>query len=217
MEVEAKLLARSPSVLDAIAKRKRLGPYRLAPLSDEQLETLYLDTPRRDLLRHGIALRIRRVGEACELTLKLPGKIAGAVHSRPESTVPLRGMPAFPFRPSGTGLARQVRRWTKGTALAPFLVTRIHRRALAVRRGEGAAPAAELDLDRVELALPGGGEGSGQGRGSFFEVEIELRRGTEKDLARIVAVLRKRYALRTSKKSKLERGLRWAGIAIRSR
>ncbi|MGH7898293.1 MAG: inorganic triphosphatase [Candidatus Binatia bacterium] len=215
MEVEAKLLAGSRSVLDAIARRRRLGSYRLAPSSNQRLETFYLDTSRRDLLRRGIAVRVRRVGEACELTAKLPGEVDGDVHRRPESTVRLERMPPFPFQPSGSALARRIRGFSGQRALSPFLVTRIHRRALSVHPGRRKAPIAEIDLDAVELALPKGTKRGRKRRGRFFEVEVELKGGSEEDLGRIVEALRERHRLRASKQSKLERGLRWAGLAPR--
>ena len=62
MEVEAKLEATQPSVLHAIARRKRLGPYELRSVGTRDLETVYLDTARANLLRRGIALRLRREG-----------------------------------------------------------------------------------------------------------------------------------------------------------
>jgi len=212
MEVEAKLLAPSRAVLAAIARRRRLGPYRLTPVGEQKLETVYIDTRRHDLLRRRIALRVRRSGEACELTLKLPGEVAGAVHRRPESTVRLRRMPVFPFRPTGSVLARRVLGWTRGRALEPLVATRVSRRILLVRRAARGARLAEIDLDSVELALP---RGEKRGPARYFEVEIELRRGSEQDLEGLVRALRRRYPLKTSNQSKFERALRWAGLRPR--
>ncbi len=202
MEVEAKLLAPSRAALAAIARRKRLGRYRLTPIGERRLETIYLDTRRRDLQRRRIALRVRRGGGRFELTLKLPGEVARAVHRREEVTVRLRRMPTFPFRPSGSALARRVLGWTRGRPLEALVVTRVARRVLLVRRAPRGAPLAEIDLDAVELALPDGT------RRRYFEVEIELLGGSENDLEVLVEALRERYALKTSKRSKLERALR---------
>jgi hypothetical protein len=66
MEVEAKLTADRPSILDAIARRRRLGSYELRAVGAQALETVYLDAERRDLLRRrradSQATRRRRVG-----------------------------------------------------------------------------------------------------------------------------------------------------------
>ena len=91
--------------------------------------------------------------------------------------------------------------------------TRIHRRAVLVRRGTATAPIAEIDFDRVEFFHPGERVPARASR--FYEVEVELLRGDDADLQRLVAALRRRYPLRPSRLSKLERALRWAGIAAR--
>ncbi len=212
VEVGAEFPAASLAVLAAIARRRRLGPFRLTPLGTQALETIYLDTRRRDLLRRRIALRIRRIGRAYEFTLKLPGKVAGAIHRRPETTVRLRRMPVFPFRPGGDTVGRRVRRWALGRPLEPLVATRVERRVVLVRRGGRGAPIAEIDLDSVELRLPRGVKEGNRAPSRYFEVEVELRSGTEKELERIVAELRRRYPLKTSKRSKFERALRWAGL-----
>jgi inorganic triphosphatase YgiF len=89
--------------------------------------------------------------------------------------------------------------------------TRIRRRALLVRRHGGAPPIAEIDLDSVEFFHPGEVVAAG---GRFHEVEVELLGGDESDLERLVRCLRRRYELRPSRLSKLERALQWAGIPV---
>ena len=209
MEVEAKLEATQPSVLDAIARRKRLGPYEVRSVGMRDLETVYLDTARANLLRRGIALRLRRAKGTIELTLKLPGEVSRGVHRRPETTWRLRRMPALPYRPRGP-LARQLRRWTAGRPLLPTVGTRVRRHALLVRHPGGSSPVAELDIDRVEFFRPGEPDASSRADARFYEVEVELLGGDEGDLRTLVRALRERYPLRGTRKSKLERALRWA-------
>ena len=212
MEVEAKLETSRPSVFDAIARRKRLGPYELRPVAARRLETVYLDTARRDLVRNGIALRIRRRADGVEVTLKRAGKVARGVHHRPESTWQLRKVPAIPFRPRQRQLREGLRRWTKNAELWPLVGTRIRRRVLVVRRPGSGAPVAEIDLDRVEFFVPGRDDGGHKGARDFYEIEVELLGGDMNDLDRLVRALRRLYLLKPSKISKLERALRWAGI-----
>jgi inorganic triphosphatase YgiF len=215
MEVEAKLAADRSAILAAIARRKRLGPYELRAVGERALETVYLDTGKRDLLRRGIGLRLRKTSHGAELTLKLPGAVASAVHRRPESTWHLRRMPTLPLRLRPREFRDRLCRWTGNRELVPLIGTRIRRRALLVRRRAGAAPIAEIDLDRVEFFHPGQAVAAG---GRFYEVEVELLGGDDSDLERLVQALRRRYALRPSRLSKLERALRWAGIpTLRSR
>jgi triphosphatase len=213
MEVEAKLAA-DRWIVAAIARRKRLDRYELRPVGAQALETVYLDTGRRDLLRRGIALRLRKTSGGPELTLKLPGAVASAIHRRPEWTWRLRRMPTLPLLLRPRKLRDWLTRWTGNRELVPLVGTRIRRRALLVRRRAGAPPIAEIDLDCVEFFHPGTAAAGGR----FYEVEVELLGGDDSDLERLVQALRRRYALRPSRLSKLERAIRWAGIpAPRSR
>jgi len=209
MEVEAKLETTQPAVLDAIARRKRLGPYELRSVGTRELETVYLDTAGGSLLRRGIALRLRRAKQSVELTLKQPGEVSGGVHRRPETTWHLARMPSLPFRPAGR-VGRALRRWTAGGALFPRVGTRMRRHALVVRHPDGGAPVAEIDLDRVEFFRPGETGATRNASARFYEVEVELLGGDAGDLRALVRTLRERYKLRASRKSKLERALRWA-------
>jgi inorganic triphosphatase YgiF len=211
MEVEAKLAVDRPATLSAIARRRRLGPYELRAVAARDLETVYLDTRGKDLLRRGAALRLRQTAAGVELTLKLPGAVESGVHRRPESTWRMRRMPILPLRLRSRRLRRPLLRWTNDRDLVPLIGTRIRRRAVLVRRSLGAVPIAEIDLDRVEFFHPG--EGASVRTGRFYEVEVELLGGDDKDLQRLVEALRRRYPLRPSRLSKLERALRWAGIA----
>ena len=214
MEIEAKLLAPSAQVLDRIALRRRLGPYRIEPAFEQRLETVYVDTSRRDLGRAALALRIRKIGRAVEVTLKESGAVRGEVHRRPERTVLLSRVPRFPFLPPRGEIRSRVLAPRRGRALMPLLITRIHRRALLGRRPGARGPIAEIDLDRGDFEIPSGRRRryASAPRRRLYEVEIELKRGTEGELAEIVRALRRDYALKRSLLSKLERGLRWSGL-----
>lgn len=214
MEIEAKFLARREAVLDEIAAQRRLGPYELEPIATKLLETIYVDTARRDLSRAGLALRIRRAGSRLEATIKGRGHVSNEVHRRPELTVKLSKAPRFPIHSLPDALRDHVLPASHGRPLVPLLLTRISRRALLVRRRGAFHPLAEIDLDRVDLDLPPNRTRKVKSSGRrFFEVEVELKEGEEHDLARIVAELRARHELRPSRFSKLERGLRWAKIS----
>jgi inorganic triphosphatase YgiF len=125
-------------------------------------------------------------------------------------------MPTLPLRRvAPRELRDRLSRWVGNRDLVPLIGTRIRRRALLVRRHGGAPPIAEIDLDSVELFHPGEAVAAG---GRFYEVEVELLGGDESDLERLVRSLRRRYALRPSRLSRLERALHWGGIpAPRSR
>src|SRR5882724_8265926 len=210
MEVEAKLATRTRRTLAAIARLRKLGRYRLTPVGVRDLETTYLDTSRKDLLRQRIALRLRRFERGVELTLKRSGKSARGIHRRPETTWKLRKMPRLPLV-LRRGELRELERFTAGRPIVPLVGTRIRRRANLVRRHGGAAPSAEIACDEVRFFDPTGGRRA-SARSADYEVEVELLGGEEKDLRAIVRGLRARYPLRASSGSKLERALRWAGV-----
>ena len=216
MEVEAKLATRRRATLEAIGARRVLGDYRLRPVASRDLETIYLDTPRKDLLRAGIALRLRRARGGVELTLKRSGKTEGVVHSRPETTWSLRRMPRLPLALRRRELRRELAGVTGGRPLIPLVGTRIRRRAILVVRRGGSAPVAEIACDEVTYFLPAQREVR-PSRGDDYEVEVELLGGEIKDLRAIVRALRARYALVPSSASKLARALAWAGVRIPSR
>ena len=211
MEVEAKLATRRRATLDAIGARRVLGDYRLRAVAARDLETIYLDTPRKDLLRASIALRLRRTRGGVELTLKRSGTTDGVVHSRPETTWSLRRMPRLPLALKSRELRRELAGVTGGRPLVPLVGTRIRRRAILVVRRGGSAPVAEIACDEVKYFQPGRREAPAS-RGDDYEVEVELLGGEKKDLRAIVRALRTRYALVPSSASKLERALEWAGI-----
>lgn len=211
MEVEAKLRAPRAPILDAIAARRRLAGYALRPIGERQLQTVYLDTRRRDLLRAGVAFRIRQAPDAVELTIKLPGDVAGVVHRRPELTWRQRRMPELPFLPRRRELRARLAPWTADRPLLPLVGTRIRRRALVAVRPGGGAPIAELDLDEVQFFAPGASVESRTSRRSY-EVEVELLGGDEQDLERMVRALWRDYDLRPVRGSKFAQALRWAGV-----
>ena len=205
-EVEAKLLAPEESVLRAIARLRRLGPYRFGKRRAAHLHSVYLDTPEMSLSRNGVALRVRRRGRQWEATAKWSGRVVGAVHDRPELNVPLPSSPRMPFSLPEGPLQVQLVALVAGRPLRPILVTEIERREIDVfdstRPGEE-RPAAELAIDRVEIRDPEGNVAEDR----YFEVEIEVKGGDPPEAAEIADLLRQRFPLSPSTESKFSRGL----------
>lgn len=203
-EVEVKLEATSPDVLLAIAAVGTLGDYRLRRRRVQSLQTTYLDTPALCLARAGVAVRVRRAGRRWEATAKWPGRVDGALHTRPELTVPLPGPPAAPFVPPAGPLADALQPYLLGRPLQPVLVTTVERRLLDVLPGAGAAPAlAEVALDTVQLRRPDGAPAAPE----YWEVEIEQRAGAPADCLAVGRALRRRFHLLPSAATKFARGL----------
>lgn len=204
-ELEAKLLAEEAD-LRALARRRRLGPYRLLRRAAVRLHSLYLDTADLQLVRHRVALRVRQCAGEWEATAKWAGQRRGAVHERPELTVSLTPPPEIPFVLPAGPLRRRLQPLVGRQPLAPMLITDIRRRRLhllAADAAAGAPPLAELALDRVHLRIPGDPCRTAR----YCEIEIERLHGTRRDIVRVARLLRQAYGLAPSRDSKFARGL----------
>jgi inorganic triphosphatase YgiF len=205
LEVEAKLLVTRERDLRAIARLESIGPYRLCGRDAVRLHSAYIDTADLALARRSVALRLRRHGRHWELTAKWGGRVAGLVHERPELTVALPQAPRLPFH-LPVPLHPILDRIVAGRALAPILITRIHRRridVLPLTGRRGSKPLAELALDRVRLYRPSHRTAAE----AYWEIEIERLHGTRRDVIRIAELLQQRFALSRSSQSKFARGL----------
>jgi triphosphatase len=204
-EIEIKLAASTPEVLRRIAQLRSLGAYRLAPQRTAHLRTTYLDTPDRALTRAGMALRLRRSGRRWEASIKWSGHVQGALHARPELTVPLSTPPGSPFQPPDA-LRAPLASVVLGRPLAPILVSDVRRTLRNLQKSAApptSAPLAEVALDSVCLRTPDGAPLVPP----YHEIEIEQRSATTKELKSFSRLLRDRFGLVPSADSKLARGL----------
>jgi len=125
-------------------------------------------------------------------------------------------MPSLPLRRLPRAIHARIGRWTGRRPLVPLVGTRIHRTVLLVHRRWERRAIAEIDLDRVvffQTAAHGAVERRSR---PSYELEVELRGGSEDELARLVRALQDRYDLRAAPRSKLARALRWASRAGRA-
>ena len=205
-EVEAKFLVSSEAILRNVASITHLGIFNLKKRRGARLRTTYLDTDQLSLAHHRVALRVRCARRAWELTAKWSGKSQGAIHSRPEMTIPLSGEPKFPLMLPEGEIQQQVFALVAGRALHPIMMSDVFRSIVDVEKEESDGPRviAEIALDRVRICDPGG---AGLER-RYFEVEIEQRDGSLAELRSIVRLLEKEFPLKTSKDSKFSAGLK---------
>lgn len=223
LEVEIKLLPRRLADLDALARRKRFGAFGLRARGVAKLHSVYLDTRERSLLQHRVALRLRERRGRWEVTAKWVGRVRGALHERPELTLPLRGRPARRFRLPTGPLRDRLDALVGDRVLEPILVTEIERRLFdVVPVGRGASsrpsPLAELALDHVRLCVPGA---RGAVLDEYAEVEIELRAGARADLRALGRRFVQEWGMTPAVGSKFSRGMallrgsRSVGVAAR--
>jgi triphosphatase len=198
MEREAKYRATKrirPTEIEALD----LAPYSLGERQTADLRDTILDTADRRLSQARYGLRVRHDGEQLLLTLKSPGTVSGAVHSRPEIEEPITGRVRDDRTQWPDSIAAPVAELIGDAELAPLIEVRNRRRTWYVTRD--GVNLAEIALDRGTI--------SADGRSMpFHEIEIELKgEGSDSDLSAIEARLTAGLPLAPETRSKMQRGL----------
>ncbi len=186
--VQAARLGRLPLVRNSTAGR----PVR------RKLHSVYYDTPERDLLRSGAALRLRRDGPRWVQTLKSGGGVEAGLHRRNEieSRVPAQLLDYRALAESGHGevFADPARR----ARLVPVFVTDFVRTIRHVEPTPGT---------RIEIAFDQGSITSGDATAPISELELELKSGLAEGILDFAAALvQQAPALRLEARTKAERG-----------
>lgn len=183
---EALRLGRSP-VLRGVRSSRRL------------LHSVYFDTPDFSLMRQGVALRLRKVGRRWLQTVKAESRQVGALSTRPEWEMPVRG-----GRLDIASLPEAARAFFPPdivAALQPCFSTRFERTTWEIAQ----------DGDCLELALDRGEVRAGRKALPILEVELELRAGRTEFLFDIAEQMLASVVLRLEPRSKAERGYQLAG------
>jgi len=191
MEIELKL-ALPPRHATRIRRHPLL--LEIKP-SKRTLHSIYFDTPGFDLMRRGIALRLRRIGYHWVQTLKAEARAVGAMSSRPEWEMAVAGgaSPDFAVLPQA---AQDLLEGIDLSQITPAFVTEFQRTTWHIVRGE----------DQAELALDIGEIQAGDAKQAISEVEIELKAGAPDFLFDLATGLLDQTALYIEPRSKAERG-----------
>ncbi len=161
------------------------------------LHSVYYDTPRFDLRRRGVALRLRRDGRRWVQTVKGGGSVAGGLHQRVEiesdvarQAIDWASLGRGPY--AGLFASRRLRR-----QLRPVFATRFVR----VERRVQLRPGLVIDaaLDRGEIT--GGGR-----REPICELELELCAGPAAALYELALRFARSAPLTLENRSKADRG-----------
>lgn len=200
MEIELKL-ALDPGSAAGLPRHPALAATKAVR---RRLRSVYLDTPNWDLMRHGVALRLRRAGRRWLQTLKAESASVGALTRRPEWEVELpRGhhdLGRFP--PEAQALLAALSR--EGVALdlvGPAFVTDFQRTAWLLEHG-GATMEVALDVGEIR---------AGSRSQPLCEVEIELKAGAREALFDLALELLARVPMAVEPRSKAVRGYALAG------
>jgi inorganic triphosphatase YgiF len=204
-EVEGKLVVPTERGRRILGRLEKVGARPLRPAGVHRLHSIYVDTADFALARRGIALRLRRDAGRWEATAKWSGRVDGAVHQRPELTVPLEKRPELPFTLPDGPLRAHLTVHVMDRPLNPILVTDVHRRLSDVlpAGATDARPIAEMALDRVTLRAPQ----DGRALASYCELEIEGRAATPAEVSEITEQLRREHGLAHSELTKFGSGM----------
>lgn len=199
MEAELKLRV-DPGQLAGIRKLAALREHAAGKPSEQARRDVYFDTKEFWLWKHGLALRVRGVGEHFVQTLKDAGSTLSGLKRRGELEQEISG-PA----PDFSLLRRQARKLAPGLAkklshafeLHEVFDNRVQRTTWALAWPDGA---------RVECALDTGAIDHGADREPIGELELEMKEG---DPARLYDLAREVHAacpVHIEMRSKAERG-----------
>jgi triphosphatase len=176
-----------------LRKLKAARTLRGKSSKEEDLVSVYFDTPKHKLARNDVTLRVRRHGDKFLQTIKSGGsdgsfrrgewehEIKGAVPNLREA----HGTPLAPL------LTKKLKR-----RLKPVFETRIHRTSIPVRKNRS----------QIEVALDRGQIRSGRRSTPIGELELELKRGEVSEVFKLARQLTKLVPATLLLKSKSEQG-----------
>lgn len=170
-EIELKLsLPDGGNALRPSALRRLIGATKAAQAQD--LETTYFDTPDGWLKRHGMALRVRRIGNRRIQTLKVPGEAADGLQSFIEFEATIRTSRPHIEAISDAKLRRRFEKERIFDKIRALFTTRFERSAWLIKRGGSEI---EVAFDRGEISARAA-------RLSIGEIELELKSGEPAEL-----------------------------------
>ena len=159
------------------------------------LLSIYYDTPDLELMRQGVALRVRRSAGRWIQTVKTGGEERGGLHQRPEWEAELPE-----GRPDTALIAEpELRELIEGKPLQEAFVTEFRRTSWQLHPAEGS---------HIELALDRGSIKAGDATVPLCEIELELKSGEPERLYEVALALLDRIPMHVESASKAERGYR---------
>jgi inorganic triphosphatase YgiF len=205
MEIELKYLLRDQAQADEIMDSRFI--YTLRVCGSEEIipmKAVYFDTPSRAFEKAKIGFRIRKEGSEYVATVKEKGSSENGMHRRvevnitlPEDTDPEKAsIELF----NGTEVYDDLREASAGEPLESIVIMEFTRRQAKLDTGLSVS---EISVDRGVMRA-GGKEAP------IMELEIELKKGDEKDMTNIGDVLSRMYSLKPENDSKLKRALAMA-------
>lgn len=193
-EIELKLRVAPDAIRRLVGHRLLKGTGRAVT---RRLRSIYYDTPALDLLRQGVALRVRKEGGAWVQTVKGGSTVHAGLHERAESETRVTGPEPDLARIEDKGFAATLRRARIRDELRPVFVTDIRRSQRVL--DDGAGTVIEASIDRGVIR-------SGEHVEPLAELELELKSGDSAQLYELALRLQKEVPLALESRSKAARG-----------
>jgi len=171
--------------------------------SRANLLSVYYDTPKLDLWRARISVRLRRTPAGWLQTAKWAGSAVGGLHERNEIEQPVPAQTLTLDTLLGHAGLEALGDGRLRRRLKPLFVTEIDRTIRMLRLSDGASIEASLDRGRIVC---------GTSVRPLCELELELKGGSPLALFDIAGVLMQDLPLRPAHRSKAERGYLLAGL-----
>ena len=198
MAVETELkLSIAPEQLARLKRHPLLKKHQAAPPVTRRLHNIYYDTPKLELHKAEMALRLRRAGRQWLQTLKGGGSVKAGLHQRDEWEIPV-SRAALDFSPSlavdwDARLPLRLRR-----KLQPVFVTDFSRTSRML----------EWQGAQIELCMDHGEVYTEQRSAPICELELELKSGEPRQLFELALALLDIVPLESEDVSKAEQGYR---------
>jgi inorganic triphosphatase YgiF len=176
-----------------LRKLKVVRYSRGRPPKEENLVSVYFDTPKHRLARNGVSLRVRHHGDNFVQTIK-SGESNGSF-KRGEWEHEIKGDVPNLRKAHGTPLAPLLTKKLKRT-LKPIFETHVHRTSLPICKNGS----------RIEVALDEGEVRVARQSAPISELELELKRGKVADVFKLAREIGKVTPATLLLKSKSERG-----------
>jgi inorganic triphosphatase YgiF len=193
-EIELKLRVAPGAIRRLAAHRLLKGAGR--PVA-RRLQSIYYDTPAFDLLRQGIALRVRKEGGAWVQTVKGGSTVRAGLHERAESEARVAGPEPDLARIEDKAFAAALQGPRIRDELRPVFVTDFRRSQRVLEDGGGTTIEASIDRGVIR---------SGEHVEPLAELELELKSGERAQLYELALRLQKDVRLALESRSKAARG-----------
>jgi inorganic triphosphatase YgiF len=159
------------------------------------LVSVYYDTDTLKLRKHGLTLRVRRIGRRYVQTVKQESDASSALMDRCEWKHDIAGRKPNLALARDTGLDSILSKKLQ-PRLKPLFETRV-RRMVYLIRGRGS---------EIELTIDKGTIAAGRQSSPICEVELELKRGDAAELFKVARTLARQVPVQLTVTSKPERG-----------